>query len=212
LTIRLLIADDHAMVRAGLRRILTEQSDVKVVGEAASAEELLRKVTELEVDVALLDVTMPGPGILEVLRLLQEKAPHVRPLVLSMHPEEQYAQRVIRAGAAGYVTKDQPPDRLLEAVRKAAGGGHFVSPRLAEALAAALTSGQTEATPVSALSDREFEVLRLIGSGRSVKKIAAELGLSPKTISTYRVRLMEKLNLKSTAELIRFAIGHGIVE
>jgi two-component system invasion response regulator UvrY len=200
------------MVRAGLRRILTEQADVQVVGEAASADELLRKVTEVDVDVVLLDVTMPGPGILETLRLLQEKAPDVRPLVLSMHPEEQYARRVLRAGAAGYITKDQPPDRLVEAVRKAAGGGHFVSARLAEALAAALMAGQTEATPVSALSDREFEVLRLIGSGRSVKKIASELGLSPKTISTYRVRLMEKLNLKTTAELIRFAIGQGIVE
>jgi DNA-binding NarL/FixJ family response regulator len=212
LTIRLFIADDHDMVRAGLRRILTEHGDVSVVGEAGSADEMLRKLAQVPADVALLDVSMPGPGIIEVLRLMRETVPAVRPLVLSMHPEEQYARRVLRAGAAGYLTKDRSPELLIEAVRKVASGGHFVSPHLAEILAKSLTTGQTEATPVSQLSDREFEVLRFIGSGRSVKKIAAELGLSPKTVSTYRVRLMAKLGLKSTAELIRFAIGEGIVE
>ncbi|MGH7501660.1 MAG: response regulator [Longimicrobiales bacterium] len=212
MTIRLFIADDHAMVRAGLRRILTEAGDVQVVGEAGTADEMLRQLEKIDADVALLDVSMPGPGIIEVLRVLRETSPRTRALVLSMHPEEQYARRVLRAGAAGYVTKDQAPERLVEAIRKTAGGGHFVSPRLAEALAAALTTGRTEATPVSHLSDREFEVLRLIGTGWSVKKIASELGLSHKTVSTYRVRLREKLGLRTTAELIRFAIAEGLVE
>ncbi len=212
MTIRLFIADDHAMVRAGLRRILTEAGDVQVVGEAGTADEMLRQLEKIDADVALLDVSMPGPGIIEVLRVLRETSPRTRALVLSMHSEEQYARRVLRAGAAGYVTKDQAPERLVEAIRKTAGGGHFVSPRLAEALAAALTTGRTEATPVSHLSDREFEVLRLIGTGWSVKKIASELGLSHKTVSTYRVRLREKLGLRTTAELIRFAIAEGLVE
>ena len=210
--IRLFIADDHAMVREGLRRILADHSDVQVVGEAATADEVLQTLGRVDADVALLDVSMPGPGILELLRVLRDIAPKTRALVVSMHPEEQYATRVLRAGAAGYVNKDQPPERLVEAIRKAARGGRFVSPELAEVLAAALESGQTEEPSVAGLSDREFEVLRLLGSGKSLKRIAAQLGLSPKTISTYRLRIMEKLRLRTTAELIRYAIEQGLVQ
>jgi two-component system invasion response regulator UvrY len=206
--IRLLIADDHPLVRAGIKRILEEHPDLKVVAEAADASDLVEICREHKVQVVLADVTMPGPGIVQVLTALQTELPEVRTLVISMHPEQQYALRVLRAGAVGYLTKAHAPEELIVAIRKAAQGGVYVSPSLAESLA------RTLGAPVEKghldLSDREFQVLQMVARGHSVKSIAATLDLSPKTVSTYRARILEKLRLQTTADLIRYALEHGI--
>jgi DNA-binding NarL/FixJ family response regulator len=206
--IRLLIADDHPLVRAGIRRILEGRNDIHVVGEADQAADLVSVCRELQVQVVLADVSMPGPGIIQVLTTLQTELPEVRTLVLSMHPEEQYALRVLRAGAAGYLTKAHAPEELLVAILKAAQGGVYVSPTLAETLARTLGAPAEEAR--AELSDREFQVLQLLARGHSMKGIAARLELSPKTVSTYRARILEKLRLGSTADLIRYALEHGL--
>jgi two-component system invasion response regulator UvrY len=206
--IRLLIADDHPLVRAGIRRILEGCNDIQVVGEAEQAADLVSVCRELGVQVVLADVSMPGPGIIQVLTTLQTELPEVRTLVLSMHPEEQYALRVLRAGAAGYLTKAHAPEELLIAIRKAAQGGVYVSPTLAETLARTLGAPAEEAR--AELSDREFQVLQLLAKGHTMKGIAARLELSPKTVSTYRARILEKLRLGSTADLIRYALEHGL--
>ena len=206
--IRLLIADDHPLVRAGIRRILETHKDIEVVGEADDASDLVTTCRALGVQVVLADVSMPGPGIIQVITTLQTELPEVRTLVLSMHAEEQYALRVLRAGAAGYITKAHAPEELLVAIRKAAQGGVYVSPSLAETLARTLGAPAEEAH--LELSDREFQVLQLVAQGHSMKSIAARLDISPKTVSTYRARILEKLRLQTTADLIRYALEHGI--
>jgi two-component system, NarL family, invasion response regulator UvrY len=208
--IRLFIADDHPIVRAGLTSIVADEPDITVVGDAATGDDLLAGLRHRAVDVVLLDVSMPGPGLIPLLDALRDEHPSVGVLVLSVHPEEQYATRALRAGARGYLTKDHSPGELVAAVRKVYGGGRYVSAGLAERLAAEL-SGGAQGLPHERLSDREFEVLCLLGSGQTVTEIAASLTLSVKTVSTYRSRLLEKIPARSNAELVRYVVAHGLM-
>jgi DNA-binding NarL/FixJ family response regulator len=209
--IRVALADDHAMLRQGLATLLGAQLDIQVVGEAGTADELLQLLMATAVDVLVLDVAMPGPGLAAVLGLLKERHPRLRTIVLSMYPEEQYAGRALKSGAVGYLTKDRSPEYLVAAVRKVTQGGIYVTPSLAEHLAAGLVS--TDDRPRhELLSEREFAVLKGIGSGRSMKELAGALGISPKTASTYRVRVLEKLGVSTNAELVRYAMQHAIVD
>lgn len=205
--IRILIADDHAIVRAGLRRIIEDEARMAVVGEAVDGNQLLELVRTVPADVALVDISMPGPEFNELLRLLKTDHPQLRVLVLSVFPEEQFAHRAIRAGAMGYVSKDQSPEQLVTALRRVHAGHRYISLRLAEWLATRLDDDYA-VTPLESLSAREHQVLRLLGSGLSVKEVAAKLSLSPKTVSTYRARVLEKLGLHSTSELVRFSVQH----
>jgi len=207
--IRLLIADDHPIVRAGLRRIAADHPGISVVGEAASAGEVLQLLVKTPSDVVLLDVSMPGPSFIEVLQQVRKEQPSVKVLVLSVHPEDQWAVRALRAGAAGYLTKDHSPEQLIEAIRKVYRGGKYVSDALAERLATGLDAGSTMALH-ERLSDREYEVLRGLGTGLTVKIVAERLGLSPKTVSTYRMRILEKLQMGTNADLIRYVNDHGL--
>jgi len=208
--IRILIVDDHPIVRAGLRRIAEDDRGISVTGEAASGDDALRALHQLIADVVLLDVSMPGSPFTATLRRLREEQPTVRILVLSAHPEDQWAVRALRGGASGYLTKDHSPEQLLDAIRRVHRGGRYVSPSLAERLAAQLGQDFVGA-PHEQLSDREFDVLRGLGSGRTVKEVAASLGLSPKTVSTYRTRLMEKLQFATNADLVRYSSEHGLL-
>jgi DNA-binding NarL/FixJ family response regulator len=209
--LRILIADDHAIVRKGLKQVLIDEFGPIEFGEASNGQEALAQVQQAQWDVALLDVSMPGPSGLDVLKQLKELQPTTRVLVLSMHPEDQYAVRVLRAGAAGYLTKNTASDLVAEAVKKVLAGGTYVSPSLAESLAGNLNQPPTKA-PHEKLSDREFQILRLIAAGKSVKEIGFDLSLSVKTVSTYRTRLLQKLKLTTTAELIRYALREGLIE
>lgn len=208
--IRLAIADDHPIVREGLRRIASGGAGITVTGEASTAAELFRLLAAAAVDVVLLDVSMPGSTLVETLAVLKEKHPSIRVLVLSVHPEDQWAVRALRAGAAGYLTKDHSPDQLVEAIRRVARGGKYVSAALAERLADLVDHGRTRALH-ERLSDREFEVLRALGSGMAIKEVAEHLHLSAKTVSTYRARLLEKMGLKSRADLVRYVVEHGLL-
>ena len=209
--IRLLIADDHPIVREGLKRILAESPDIQLVGEAVDGNEVLSLCDNDNIDVLLLDISMPGPGFLEILQRLEAKHPLIRILVLSMHPEDHYAIRAIKAGAAGYLTKDHSPEELAKAVRRVYRGFRYITPTLAEDLATLLKAdGATQLH--EKLSNREYQVFHMIGSGRDTKTIADQLSLSPKTVSTYRSRILDKMELRSNAEIIRYAIEHGLVE
>ena len=207
--IRVLIADDHPVVRAGLRRIAEEDDHIIVTAEASNGQETLIALRSAIVDIVLLDISMPGAPFIETLKRLREDHPTVRVLVLSAHPEDQWAVRALRAGASGYLTKDHSPDQLVEAVRRVSRGGRYISPTLAEQLASRLGS-EFAGAPHEMLSDREFEVLRGLGAGHTVKEVASDLRLSPKTVSTYRTRLMEKLAVSSNADLVRYASQHGL--
>jgi DNA-binding NarL/FixJ family response regulator len=209
--IRILIVDDHPIVRAGLRRIAEDDRGIVVTGEAPSGDDALAALRQIVADVVLLDVSMPGSPFTDTLRRLREQHPTVRILVLSAHPEDQWAVRALRGGASGYLTKDHSPEQLLDAIRRVHRGGRYVSPSLAERLAAQLGHDFVGA-PHEQLSDREFDVLRALGSGRTVKEIAGALGLSPKTVSTYRVRLMEKMSFTSNADLVRYSAEHGLLD
>ena len=210
--LRILLCDDHPIVREGLKNILLQQSDIKVVEEAGSGGELLQKSADSRFDVIILDITLPGgPDGLDALRELREEHPGTAILILSMHPEQQFAARAFRAGAAGYLVKGSVPSDLLCAVRKVAGGGKHVSPALAEQLAMDLAE-MREKAPHEGLSDREYRVLRALASGQGLTETARELCLSTSTVATYRARLLAKLNLKSTADLIRYAVTHRLVE
>jgi two-component system invasion response regulator UvrY len=209
--IRVFVADDHAVVRRGVLQILEDVPDVVVAGEAGSGRETLRGVQETEPDVLLLDIAMPEGGGVEVLAQVRSLRPELRVLILSVYPEKQYAIRALRAGAAGYLTKESAPEELVAAIRKAAQGGTYVSQSLAEKLAGEL-KGETSKEPHEALSDREYQVVRLLAAGKTVSEIAADLSLSVKTVSTYRARILEKLGLQSTAEVIRYAIERGLHE
>jgi len=207
--IRLFIADDHPIVREGLRRIIGDCPDIQVVGEANDGDALRDRLREQEADVIVLDISMPGPPFLELMMQLQNEWPDLKILIVSAHPEDQYAVRAFRAGAVGYLTKDQSTDELAEAIRRVFRGGRYITPRLAEQLAFEL-GPQSVAEPHSQLSDREFRVLLLLSAGRSLKEIAGELGVSPKTVSTYRTRVLRKLNLQTNADLVRYAIEHDL--
>jgi len=203
--IRVLLADDHEIVRDGLKRILAATTDVRVAGEAASGDEALALVRTHDYDVALLDMSMPGLSGIDLIKRVRIEKPKLRILVLSMHGEQQYAARALKAGAAGYLTKESAAEMLLGALRKVATGGVHVS----EAAAAGLVSA--ERAPHQNLSDREFEVLRLLAGGRSPTEIAEQLHLSVKTVSTHKAHLQEKLGLGGTADLVRYALEHKLV-
>ena len=209
--IRILIADDHPIVRAGLRQIVLEAADMVVAAEASDGHEVLAKVREADFDVVLLDLTIPGLSGLDVLKQVKSEKPHLRVLILSVHPEDQYAVRVLRAGAWGYVTKASAPEQLIAAIRKVHDGRRYVSPVLAERLAEHLEPGATT-MPHESLSDREYQVLCLLASGKTVSEIADKLALSVKTVSTYRSRILEKMGMRSNAELTHYAIQNGLVD
>ena len=208
--IRILVADDHAIVRRGLRQIVADESDMEVVGEAQTAQKILDLARQEEWDVIVLNISMPGRGGFEALKALKQSHSKRPVLVLSMYPEDQFAVRAFRAGAAGYMTKESAPEELVQAIRKVVRGGKYVSPSLAEKLAAELGE-DAERPPHEALSEREYHVLCLLASGKTVTQIAAEMSLSVKTISTYRARLLEKMRMKTNAEVTRYAIEHRLV-
>ena len=208
---KILIADDHAVVRRGLRDTLAEAYSRATFGEAKTAQEALESVARQNWDVLILDISMPGKSGLDILDDLHRLRPKMPILLLSMHPEGQFARRALKSGAAGYLTKESVPEELKEAVRRVQAGGRYVSATLAEKLALDLRSDAD--LPVhELLSDREFQVLRMLASGKTVKQIADEISLSVKTVSTYRARILLKTRLKTTAELIRYALQAGLVD
>jgi len=209
--IRIVIADDHTIVREGLKQVLSAAADLSVVGEAQNGHEVLERVRELDFEVLLLDMSMPGRGGIELIKQVRGEKPKLRILVLSMHQEQQYAVRAIRAGAAGYLTKDSASAQLVSAIRKVAAGGAFITDAVAQQLALGAMP-QVEGLPHQALSDREFQVFRELVSGKAVSDIAAELNLSVKTVSTHKARIMEKMSMSNPAELIRYAIHHRLVD
>jgi DNA-binding NarL/FixJ family response regulator len=209
---KILLTDDHAVVRHGLKQILADEFKKATFGEARNAQEALDKVWKENWDVVILDVTMPGRSGLEVLREIKKSKPKLPVLVLSMHPEGQFAVRVLKRGASGYMTKESAPEELVGAIKKVLAGGRYVSNSLAEKLANYLSGGDAQKPPQEKLSDREFQVLRLIASGKIVSEIAKELSLSVKTISTYRSRILEKMGMKNNAELMHYAMQHQLVE
>ncbi len=209
--VRVLVADDHAVVRQGLKQILADTFGMKVVAEASDGAAVLERLRGAGVDVVVLDLSMPGMSGVEVIKQIRREYPSVYVLVLSMHSEDQYAVRVMRAGASGYLTKESAPGELVAALRRVADGHKYVSGSLAEKLAIGLERG-ADREPHETLSDREYEVLRRLASGPTVGQIAAELVLSPKTVSTFRSRLMRKMNMHNNAEVIRYALTHGLFD
>jgi DNA-binding NarL/FixJ family response regulator len=207
----ILLTDDHAVVRQGLKLILADHFKRARFGEARNAQEALASITRDKWDVVVLDVTMPGRNGLEVLKEIKRLRPKLPVLILSMHPEDQFAVRMLKTGAAGYLTKESAGSELVGAIEKVVGGGRYVSPSLAERMATYLDMDVLKA-PHERLSDREFLVLRMIASGKAVGQIARELSLSVKTISTYRARLLEKMDMKNNAELTHYAVQNELVE
>ena len=209
--IRVFIADDHALVRKGLRQVLEESDHIEVVGEAADYAGLAAGVKQTAFDVLVLDISMPGKNGIDSLRQLLKDKPQLKALIVSMYPEDQFALRALKAGAKGYLTKTSGPDNLVEAVTQIAAGRKFLTPEVALALAESVgvdAEGPRHAT----LSDREFQTLRLIAAGRKLSEIASDMALSAKTVSVYRARLLEKLNMKTNAELTRYALENRLVE
>lgn len=207
---RIVIADDHAVVRKGLRQLMFEADDMTVVGEAASGDELLSVVRSRPVDVVILDLSLGVRSGLDLLKHVKSEFPRMPVLILSMHPEELFAVRALRAGAAGYVEKNSSPEELLKAVRRAARGGTYVSAVIGEKIAADIAKGGAAILPHERLSDRELEVLRLLGSGMSVTSIAHLLNLSVKTISTHRTRVLAKTGLRNNADIVEYVISNGL--
>jgi two-component system invasion response regulator UvrY len=208
--IRVLIADDHTMVRHGLKQIVDAEPQMTTVGEAKSGNEVLNLVRKIPIDVIVLDITMPGGNGLETLKNLKREHPSIAVIMLSMHPKDQYAVRVIKAGAAGYLTKEDAPEELVSAIKKAFRGEKYISMEVAELLADYIELGSSE-TPHKLLSDREYEVFCGIGKGKSITQISQELFLSVKTISTYRTRIMEKTGMSTNADITRYCIDHNLV-
>lgn len=207
---KVLIADDHAIVRRGLKQILTDEYKNLFVGEAENAHAVFNLIKEQDWDVIVLDISMPGKNGLEVLKELKLLKPKTPVLILTTHPEEQYAIRVLKAGASGYMTKESAPEYLIEAIRKATNGRKYISRNLAELLAVSM-SGDVDKQLHESLSDREYQVLCLIASGKTVGEIAEELSRSVKTISTHRTHILEKMNMKSNAELTHYAIKNNLI-
>ena len=207
--IRVVIADDHTILREGLRQLLAAEPDIEVVAEAADGHEVLARVRSADFDVLLLDLSMPGKSGVELIKQVKSEKAKLRVLVLSMHEESQYAVRAIKAGASGYVTKDSAATQLVTAIRRVAGGGAFVTPEVAQQLALGAMPG-AEGPPHARLSDREFEVFERLVAGETVTDIAARLNLSGKTVSTHKARLMEKLGVDNQSDLVRYAMKHGL--
>lgn len=211
MALRVLIADDHPVVRRGLKQILADDPSIGSFGEASNSQEAVDMARNQDWDVILLDITMPGQGGVEALKQIHSAKPNIPVLVVSMHPEEQFAIRVLKAGASGYMTKESAPDDLREAIRRVVRGGRYISAALSERLSAGLDRLPDRA-PHEALSDREYQVIRMIASGKSASDIARELNLSVKTISTYRTRILEKMHMKNNAELTHYAIQNKLVD
>ena len=209
--IRIVIADDHAIVREGLKRIVDSADDLQVVGEAADGTEVMERVREIVFDVLVLDLSMPGRSGMELIKLVKAQQPRLRILVLSMHQELQYAVRAIKSGASGYLTKESAPAQLVLALRKIAGGGAYISAEVAEQLALGAMPG-AQADVHESLSDREMQVFRSLAAGVSVTDIASRLNLSVKTVSSHKANLMHKMSLANQSELVRYAIRHGLAE
>ncbi len=210
--IRILLADDHAIVRDGLRRILSAAGGIEVADEAVDGHEVIAHLRKTRYDLVLLDMSMPGRNGIDLIKHLKDLSPKTPVLVLSMHAEAQYALRAIRAGAAGYLSKDTPQDQLVAAIRKVAGGGIYLSGSVAEQMAMNLQSGTTGGLPHQALSDRELEVLLALVAGESVGAIAIRLHLSVKTVSTHKTRIHEKMAMSSVAELVQYAMTQRLIE
>jgi DNA-binding NarL/FixJ family response regulator len=209
--IKVLVADDHAVVRRGLRQILMETPDIIVGGEAASRADVLRLLRDERFDAVVLDINIPGASGLDLLADLRREYPGLPILVLTVYPEEQYGVRVMRLGAAGFLTKESAPEKLIEAVRKVAAGGRYVSAGVGERLAAFIASDRT-GPPHESLSNREFEVMKLIAAGHSVSEIARDLRLSVKTVSTHRARILLKMQMKTNAELTHYSVKNGLLD
>ncbi len=210
--LRILIADDHAVLRMGLKQLITDECascSPVIFGEAENGQQVLDSVRHEQWDIVLLDISMPGRDGLDVLQELHNMQPDLRILVLSMYPEDQYALRVLKLGASGYIAKDGAPDELAQAIEKITSGGKYISPDLAEKIAFGLGK-PTDA--IDALSHREYQVMRMIASGRTVSEIAEQLCLSVKTVSTYRTRILEKMKMRTNAELTHYAVHHHLVE
>ncbi|MBI2315625.1 MAG: response regulator transcription factor [Betaproteobacteria bacterium] len=208
---RVLICDDHAIVRQGLKQVIGETSDIRGVAEAGGYPEVMKPLREGGIDLLLLDISLPGKNGIEILKLVKKEFPKLPVLVLSMYPEDQYAVRAIRAGAGGYLTKQSAADQLVTAIRRVAGGRKYITPELAEALANTL-GGDCAAAAHAALSDREYQTMCMIASGKALSQIAEELSLSAKTVSVYRARLLEKMGLANNAEITHYALKHGLVQ
>jgi len=210
-SIRVFIADDHAIVREGLKQILAEQRDIVVAGEAETGLDAVKLFHKSRCNVLLLDISLPDRNGIEVLKQIKDEKPDLAVLMLSMHREDQYAIRALKAGAAGYMTKQSAPKELVNAIRQVAAGQHYVSPQLAQVLAAQVGDG-FDKPPHESLSDREYQTLTMIASGKTVGEIAKELSLSVKTVSEYRSRLLAKMKLKTSAELTHYAIRNQLIE
>ena len=209
--IRIVIADDHTIVREGLKQLLAAAGDINVVAEARNGQEVMHQVRGNDFDVLLLDMSMPGKSGTELIRQVKDERPKLRVLVLSMHEEHQYAVRAIKSGASGYLTKDSASTQLVTAIRKVSAGGAFISAEVAEALALGARA-QGDGPPHTALSDREYQVFRMLASGTSVSEIAARLNLSVKTVSTHKARLLEKLGARNQTELVHYALKHRLID
>lgn len=209
--IRVAVCDDHAIVRKGLVQILSEAGDIGILIEAANAGELRQRLRDTACDVLLIDIEMPGKNGIETVSALKKEWPRLPALVISIYPEDQYAVRALRAGASGYLNKASAPDKLVEAVRLVAAGKKFISAEVSQALAEAV-AGEAPELPHQQLSDREFQVLKLIAGGKKLSEIADTLALSPKTVSVYRARILEKMHLAGNVELAHYAIKHGLLD
>jgi DNA-binding NarL/FixJ family response regulator len=209
--IRILIADDHTIVREGLKQLLSAAAGLEIAGEARDGYEVLQRMRDTQFDLLLLDMSMPGKSGVDLIKQIRGEKPKLRILVLSMHEERQYAVRAIKAGASGYLTKESASAQLVMAIRKVAAGGAYISAEVAEQLALGAMP-QSEGLPHAALSDREFQVFRMLVSGRAVSDIAEQLNLSVKTVSTHKARLMQKMNMDNHTELIRYAIAHRLID
>ncbi len=209
--IRLVLADDHTIVREGLKQLLSASGDIEVVGEASDGGQVMERVRALDFDVLLLDMSMPGRSGIELIRQVRSEKPKLKVLILSMHEESQYAVRAIRAGASGYLTKESASRQLVDAIRKVAAGGAFISAEVAQQLALGAMP-DAKGPPHTLLSDREFQIFRMIADGLSVSDIAARLSLSVKTVSTHKANILQKMNMATQAELIRYAITHRLVD
>jgi len=209
--IRVLLADDHAIVRAGLKEILADTGDITVAAEATNGQEVMARVRGADFDVAVLDMSMPGRSGIELIKQVKDEKPRLRILVLTMHSEEQYAVRAFKAGASGFLTKEAAAEQLVAAIRRIAAGGAYVSPETAERLVLD-AAPRAEAAPHTLLSDREFQVLQMIAGGKTVGEIAKRLSLSVKTVSTHKTRILHKMGLANQAELIRYALEHKLLD
>ncbi|MDO8786929.1 MAG: response regulator transcription factor [Sulfuritalea sp.] len=207
---RVFLADDHSIIRDGLKQIMAETEDLRVTGEAANGHELLERLRGGESDILVLDISMPGKSGLELIKLVHHEHPRLPILILSMHHEDQYALRAFRAGAAGYITKESDADLLVAAIRKVAAGGIQISPHVAELMARQMGT-ESEALPHTLLSNREYQVFEMLVSGRGPSEIGVALSLSVKTVSTHKTRIMQKMGLATTSDLVRYAIAHDLI-